>query len=67
MVGMYLMRALCKIPVEMELASEFRYGDRAMDPRTLTIAIVAVGRDRRYDGSRVKIAREAGAPIIAHL
>ncbi|HEX3549988.1 MAG TPA: glutamine--fructose-6-phosphate transaminase (isomerizing), partial [Candidatus Elarobacter sp.] len=39
MVGMYLMRALCKIPVEMELASEFRYGDRALDPRTLTIAM----------------------------
>jgi len=28
---MYLMRALCKLPVEMELASEFRYGDRFMD------------------------------------
>ena len=43
MVGMYLMRALCKIPVEMELASEFRYGDRAMDPRTLTIAMSQSG------------------------
>src|SRR4029077_10045078 len=27
MVGMYLLRALCALPVEMELASEFRYGD----------------------------------------
>jgi glucosamine--fructose-6-phosphate aminotransferase (isomerizing) len=64
MVGMYLMRALCKIPVEMELASEFRYGDRAMDPRTLTIAMSQSG-ETADTIEAVKIAREAGAPLIA--
>jgi glucosamine--fructose-6-phosphate aminotransferase (isomerizing) len=64
MVGMYLMRALCKIPVEMELASEFRYGDRAMDPRTLTIAMSQSG-ETADTIEAVKIAQEAGAPIIA--
>jgi glucosamine--fructose-6-phosphate aminotransferase (isomerizing) len=63
MVGMYLMRALCKIPVEMELASEFRYGDRAMDPRTLTIAMSQSG-ETADTIEAVKIAMEAGAPII---
>ena len=63
MVGMYLMRALCKIPVEMELASEFRYGDRAMDPRTLTIAMSQSG-ETADTIEAVKIAVEAGAPII---
>ena len=63
MVGMYLMRSLCKIPVEMELASEFRYGDRAMDPRTLTIAMSQSG-ETADTIEAVKIAREAGAPII---
>ena len=63
MVGMYLMRALCKIPVEMELASEFRYGDRAMDPRTLTIAMSQSG-ETADTIEAVKIAKEAGAPII---
>jgi glutamine---fructose-6-phosphate transaminase (isomerizing) len=63
MVGMYLMRALCKIPVEMELASEFRYGDRAMDPRTLTIAMSQSG-ETADTIEAVKIACEAGAPII---
>jgi glutamine---fructose-6-phosphate transaminase (isomerizing) len=63
MVGMYLMRALCKIPVEMELASEFRYGDRAMDPRTLTIAMSQSG-ETADTIEAVKIAQEAGAPII---
>ena len=64
MVGMYLMRALCKIPVEMELASEFRYGDSAMDPRTLTIAMSQSG-ETADTIEAVKIAREAGAPLIA--
>jgi len=63
MVGMYLMRALCKIPVEMELASEFRYGDRAMDPRTLTIAMSQSG-ETADTIEAVKIAIEAGAPVI---
>ena len=63
MVGMYLMRALCKIPVEMELASEFRYGDRAMDPRTLTIAMSQSG-ETADTIEAVKIAKEEGAPII---
>jgi glucosamine--fructose-6-phosphate aminotransferase (isomerizing) len=64
MVGMYLMRALCKIPVEMELASEFRYGDRAMDPRTLTIAMSQSG-ETVDTIEAVKTAIEAGAPVIA--
>ena len=63
MVGMYLMRSLCKIPVEMELASEFRYGDRAMDARTLTIAMSQSG-ETADTIEAVKIAVEAGTPVI---
>lgn len=64
MVGMYLMRALCKLPVEMELASEFRYGDRAMDPRTLTIAMSQSG-ETADTIEAVRIAQDVGAPILA--
>jgi len=63
MVGMYLMRALCKLPVEMELASEFRYGDRFMDARTLTIAMSQSG-ETADTIEAVKIAQQEGAPII---
>jgi glucosamine--fructose-6-phosphate aminotransferase (isomerizing) len=63
MVGMYLMRALCKLPVEMELASEFRYGDRAMDPRTLTIAMSQSG-ETADTIEAVKVAKDVGAPIL---
>src|SRR5471030_528606 len=64
MGGMYLMRGLCKLPVEMELASEFRYGDRAMDPRTLTIAMSQSG-ETADTTEAVRIAKDVGAPILA--
>lgn len=63
MVGMYLLRNLCRLPVEMELASEFRYGDRAMDPRTLTIAMSQSG-ETADTVEAVRIARDAGSPIL---
>jgi glutamine---fructose-6-phosphate transaminase (isomerizing) len=63
MVGMYLLRALCKLPVEMELASEFRYGDRAMDPRTLTIAMSQSG-ETADTIEACRVAKEVGAPIL---
>ena len=43
MVGLYWLSPRAQLPVEMELASEFRYGDRAMAPRTLTIAMSQSG------------------------
>jgi len=63
MIGMYLLRALCKLPVEMELASEFRYGDRAMDPRTLTIAMSQSG-ETADTIEAVRVAKDVGAPIL---
>jgi len=63
MVGMYLLRALCKLPVEIELASEFRYGDRVLDPRTLTIAMSQSG-ETADTIEAVRVASAAGSPII---
>jgi glucosamine--fructose-6-phosphate aminotransferase (isomerizing) len=63
MVGMYLLRSLAKLPVEMELASEFRYGDRVLDPRTLTIAMSQSG-ETADTIEAVKIAREARSPVL---
>jgi glucosamine--fructose-6-phosphate aminotransferase (isomerizing) len=63
MVGMYLLRALCKLPVEMELASEFRYGDRVLDPRTLTIAMSQSG-ETADTIEAVKVAKDGGSPVL---
>jgi glucosamine--fructose-6-phosphate aminotransferase (isomerizing) len=63
MVGMYLLRALCKLPVEMELASEFRYGDRVLDPHTLTIAMSQSG-ETADTIEAVKVAKQSGSPVL---
>jgi glucosamine--fructose-6-phosphate aminotransferase (isomerizing) len=47
----------------MELASEFRYGDRVLDPRTLTIAMSQSG-ETADTIEAVRVARNAGSPIL---
>src|SRR4029077_7721117 len=42
--GMYLIRQLAKLPVELELASEFRYSDPVIEPDTLAIAVSQSGQ-----------------------
>jgi len=63
MVGMYLLRSLVRLPVEMELASEFRYGDPVIDPTTLVIAMSQSG-ETADTIEAVRIAREAGSGVL---
>jgi glutamine---fructose-6-phosphate transaminase (isomerizing) len=63
MVGMYLLRSLVKLPVEMELASEFRYGDPVIDPTALVIAMSQSG-ETADTIEAVRIAKEAGTTIL---
>ncbi len=63
MVGMYLLRSLVKLPVEMELASEFRYGDPVIDPTALVIAMSQSG-ETADTIEAVRIAKDAGTSIL---
>ncbi len=63
MVGMYLLRSLVRLPVEMELASEFRYGDPVIDPTTLVIAMSQSG-ETADTIEAVRIARESRSGIL---
>jgi len=63
MVGMYLLRSLARLPVEMELASEFRYGDPIADENTLVVAMSQSG-ETADTVEAVRIARELGSPIL---
>jgi glucosamine--fructose-6-phosphate aminotransferase (isomerizing) len=63
MVGMYLLRSLVKLPVEMELASEFRYGDPVIDSTTLVIAMSQSG-ETADTIEAVRIAKDAGSTIL---
>jgi glucosamine--fructose-6-phosphate aminotransferase (isomerizing) len=63
MVGMYLLRSLVRLPVEMELASEFRYGDPVIDPTTLVIAMSQSG-ETADTIEAVRIAKAAGSDVL---
>jgi len=63
MVGMYLLRSLVHVPVEMELASEFRYGDPVIDPTALTIAMSQSG-ETADTIEAVRIAKGAGSSLL---
>ncbi|MFN2448921.1 MAG: glutamine--fructose-6-phosphate transaminase (isomerizing) [Candidatus Baltobacteraceae bacterium] len=63
MVGMYLLRSLVHLPVEMELASEFRYGDPVIDSTALTIAMSQSG-ETADTMEAVRIAKQAGSTVL---
>ncbi len=63
MVGMYLLRSLVRVPVEMELASEFRYGDPVIDPTALVIAMSQSG-ETADTIEAVRIAKQAGSAVL---
>ncbi len=63
MVGMYLLRSLVRLPVEMELASEFRYGDPVIDGSALTIAMSQSG-ETADTVEAVRVARSAGSAVL---
>ncbi|MFY9719863.1 MAG: glutamine--fructose-6-phosphate transaminase (isomerizing) [Candidatus Cybelea sp.] len=63
LVGMYLLRSLVHLPVEMELASEFRYGDPVIDPTTLVIAMSQSG-ETADTIEAVRIAKASGCDVL---
>jgi glucosamine--fructose-6-phosphate aminotransferase (isomerizing) len=63
LVGMYLLRSLVGLPVEMELASEFRYGDPVIDPTTLVIAMSQSG-ETADTIEAIRIAKQSGCGVL---
>lgn len=63
LAGMYLLRSLVRLPVEMELASEFRYGDPVIDPTALVIAMSQSGETADAIEA-VRIAKQAGSAVL---
>ncbi len=63
LVGMYLLRSLVKLPVEMELASEFRYSDPVIDSTTLVIAMSQSG-ETADTIEAVRIAKQSKSLVL---
>jgi glucosamine--fructose-6-phosphate aminotransferase (isomerizing) len=64
LVGKYALERWARMPVEVEVASEFRYRDPVLDPDCLCIAISQSG-ETADTLAAMRIAREAGARVLA--
>jgi glutamine---fructose-6-phosphate transaminase (isomerizing) len=64
MVGEYMIEALARIPVECELASEFRYRDPIVGPGDLVIAVSQSG-ETADTMAAVREAKSKGAKVLA--
>lgn len=60
LLGKYLIQDMCRIPVEVEYASEFRYSNPVLDDRDIVIAISQSG-ETADTLAAIKIAKGMGA------
>jgi glucosamine--fructose-6-phosphate aminotransferase (isomerizing) len=63
-VAKYAVEHWCRVPVEVELAHEFRYRDPIVNPRTLVVAISQSG-ETMDTLMAIRHAREQGAKVLA--
>ena len=63
LLGKYLIQDMCKIPVEVEYASEFRYSNPILDERDVVIAISQSG-ETADTLAAIKIAKSKGAFVF---
>ncbi|MFZ6991631.1 glutamine--fructose-6-phosphate transaminase (isomerizing) [Curtobacterium sp. RRHDQ66] len=63
-LGKYAIEQWARIPVEVELAHEFRYRDPVLDDRTLVVSISQSG-ETMDTLMAVKYAREQGAQVLS--
>ncbi len=64
MVGKYVFEKLARIPVEVDLASEFRYRDPLIDPKTLVV-IVSQSGETADTLAALREAKERGCRVLA--
>lgn len=64
LVGKYLIESLAKIPVECDIASEFRYRDPVIPPRSLVMTISQSG-ETADTLAALRLAKAAGALTLS--
>lgn len=64
LVGKYAIEKLAKIPVEVDIASEFRYSDPFIDEHTLLVVVSQSG-ETADTLAAMKLAKSKGARVLA--
>lgn len=62
LIGKYLIQDMCRIPVEVEYASEFRYSNPVLDEKDIVIAVSQSG-ETADTLAAIQIAKDAGAYV----
>ncbi|MDE5997587.1 MAG: glutamine--fructose-6-phosphate transaminase (isomerizing) [Muribaculaceae bacterium] len=62
LIGKYLIQDMCRIPVEVEYASEFRYSNPVIDERDIVIAVSQSG-ETADTLAAIQMAHDAGAYV----
>ncbi|MDE6649143.1 MAG: glutamine--fructose-6-phosphate transaminase (isomerizing) [Muribaculaceae bacterium] len=62
LIGKYLIQDMCRIPVEVEYASEFRYSNPVLDDRDVVIAVSQSG-ETADTLAAIQMAHDAGAYV----
>lgn len=64
MVGKYLIEQLAKVPVEVDIASEFRYRNPVIPPKTMVLTISQSG-ETADTLAAIRMAKEMGAVTLS--
>ena len=64
LVAAYAIEQLARVPVQIDVASEFRYRDPVLDADTLVIGITQSG-ETADTLAAMRLARQAGSPVLA--
>ncbi len=64
LIAVYAIEQLARVPVQIDVASEFRYREPVFTPETLVIGITQSG-ETADTLAAMRLAREAGSPVLA--
>ncbi len=64
LIGRYAMEQWARVPVEMDIASEYRYRDPVVGPRDLVVGITQSG-ETADTLAAMRLAQERGAKVLA--
>ena len=64
LVGKYLIEKFAKVPVEVDVASEYRYRDPIVDPGTIVIPVTQSG-ETADTLEAIRIAKRKGAKVVS--
>lgn len=65
LIGKYIIEKMARIPVEVDLASEFRYRDPILDPQENLVMVISQSGETADTLAALRLSRSRGAKVVA--